>query len=62
MDVFLYCMAQGMTGIWQGLAKDVLSALPGPRKIFFVDLCDPKKRTKDDLALCLKTLVALQQV
>merc|ERR1719198_656420 len=50
----------GMTGIWEGLARDVLPGLGGPRKLFFVDLCDPRKRTREDLKKGLDTLRTLQ--
>jgi hypothetical protein len=82
----------GMTGIWEGLARDVLpgerlgrkifvfvfdmvahrvdlppdthscgsAGLGGPRRLFFVDLCDPRKRTRQDLRQCLATLTKIQ--
>ena len=44
-----WTMCMGLTGIWQGLMKDVLPHLDGHRPIFFVDIADPAKRTRKDL-------------
>ncbi|MEL6739030.1 MAG: PfkB family carbohydrate kinase [Planctomycetota bacterium] len=50
-----WVMMGGLPGIWQGLIDDILPGLPapthtpgGPRRVF-VDLCDPRRRTDDDL-------------
>ncbi|PHQ82734.1 MAG: sugar kinase [Phycisphaera sp.] len=45
-----WVMLQGVEGIWRGLIDEVLPTLSGetPRKMF-VDLCDPAKRTDEDV-------------
>lgn len=58
-----WTMIMSTTEIWQGLIKEILPALAeqGKRPIFFVDICDPKKRPQEDLRACLETLTRVQK-
>jgi hypothetical protein len=51
----------GLTGIWEGLLKDVLPNLADKRPIFFVDIADPAKRTRKDLMEMCIALNKLQK-
>lgn len=57
-----WSMLPHMTEIWQWLGR---LPLQQPRqqigKIVFIDLADPKKRSKEDLLLALETLASLQE-
>ena len=56
-----WTMTIGMTKIWEALAEHILPGLyPEDQKPwFFVDLCDPAKRTDEDL---LEAITALQHM
>jgi len=57
-----WTMVMTMTNIWQGMIDNVLPQVAEQKRrpYFFVDLCDPKKRTAEDLKLCLDTLTAVE--
>ncbi len=55
-----WTMLFGMNDIWRKLIDDVLPNLQGPRKLVFVDLADPEKRTRDDLVGALGLLGEMQ--
>lgn len=50
IGVVNWVMLQGVEGIWRGLMEEVLPGLSAahPRRMF-VDLCDPAKRTDEDV-------------
>lgn len=54
-----WTMVTGMTDIFRMLADEVLPAFD-ERPLLFVDLCDPSKRTRDDLAAALALLGEMQ--
>lgn len=58
-----WTMLMNLTSIWQGLLQEVLPkvAEKGKRPFFFVDIADPKKRTREDLKGCVDTLAAINQ-
>ena len=59
-----WTMIPQMSRIWAKLIKDVLPSLPptrNGRRLIFVDLADPEKRTADDLGYALKLLGRLQE-
>lgn len=56
-----WTMIPKMSQMLAGLTEHVLPKLTGPRKTFFVDLADPEKRTREDLAAILKLLTAMQK-
>ena len=52
-----WTMLTGMTDIWAAILSEVCPKLSGPRRTLFIDLADPEKRTREDIARAL-TLVA----
>lgn len=44
-----WVMLKGVEGIWQGLMDEVFPAISKKRRRVFIDLCDPAKRTDEDL-------------
>jgi len=59
-----WTMLPHLGGIWQKLADDILPGLsnpPGGRRLVFIDLADPEKRTADDLRGALRLCSALQR-
>ena len=59
-----WTMIPQMSRIWAKLIKDVLPNLPESRhgrRMLFVDLADPEKRTADDLRYALKLLSRMQE-
>jgi len=54
-----WTMLAHTNGIWQRLIDDVLPEC-GDRKLIFVDLADPEKRTTEDLVEALKLLARMQ--
>lgn len=56
-----WTMTLGMNEIWRRLAEDLLPEAGGARPLWFVDLADPAKRTREDLADALDALHALQR-
>lgn len=51
-----WTMLPHMTEIWRGIIGEVLPALSKCDRLLFVDLADPSKRLKEDLADALETL------
>lgn len=47
--------------IWRHLLDEVMPRVPPGRRAFFVDLADPEKRTREDLADAMKLLSRFQQ-
>jgi sugar/nucleoside kinase (ribokinase family) len=56
-----WTMTLGMTEIWQRLAREVLPGLRRDRPLWFIDLADPAKRTRDDLRAAFAALTELQR-
>jgi sugar/nucleoside kinase (ribokinase family) len=50
-----------MTAIWEHLAANVLPGLRDDRPLWFVDLADPAKRSREDLHRALDVLSKLQE-
>jgi sugar/nucleoside kinase (ribokinase family) len=57
IGVVNWVMMRGVESIWEGMMRDVLPGLPpdGSRRVF-IDLCDPAKRTDEDIARALTVL------
>ncbi|MCC7408237.1 MAG: carbohydrate kinase family protein [Phycisphaeraceae bacterium] len=58
-----WTMLPHMDTIWKHLAGDLLPSLPQPkhgRRKIFIDLADPEKRTRDDLAAALRQCASFQ--
>jgi sugar/nucleoside kinase (ribokinase family) len=59
-----WTMLTRMDGIWDYLMQDVLPGLEPPRggrRLVFVDLADPEKRTREDLRHALATCARFQE-
>ncbi len=59
-----WTMLPHMGEVWDKLASEVLPGLPAHdkgRRLFFVDLADPEKRTGEDLLAALRQLSGLQR-
>jgi hypothetical protein len=55
-----WTMLPHLSDIWSKLSKQVLPRLPKAQRYFFVDLCDPEKRTADDLRNAMHILSGMQ--
>lgn len=51
-----WTMIPAMNDIWEQMLRFTLPKLPAHRRILFVDLADPEKRTREDVAAGLKIL------
>jgi len=51
----------GVPGIWEGLARDVLPRCGAARRMVFIDLSDPAKRSDEDIRAALSDLRALDR-
>ena len=57
-----WVMMGGVESIWEGLATEVLPTLPSSaRPRLFFDLCDPAKRSNEDLIRALRRIQTLQR-
>ena len=56
-----WTMLPCMTDIWRSFQEQILPLLDRSRRIFFVDLSDPEKRTAADLIEALKLLSAFEE-
>jgi hypothetical protein len=48
------------SGIWEAIQRDLAPQLTGERRLLFVDLADPEKRTTDDLRHALELVGKFQ--
>jgi len=56
-----WTMLTAMSGIWEAVLKEVCPAMTGPRRILFIDLADPEKRTPEDIGKALELIAAFEQ-
>jgi sugar/nucleoside kinase (ribokinase family) len=56
-----WTMLPYMSDIWNSVLKEICPLMKGPRRKFFVDLADPEKRTKSDIARALELITAFQK-
>jgi len=56
-----WTMLAYMSDIWSAVLKEVCPGMKGPRRKLFIDLADPEKRTKEDIARALKLITAFQK-
>ncbi len=51
-----WTMLTQMTAIWKAIAARIAPLLTGPRRLLFIDLADPAKRSHADIAAALKQI------
>ncbi len=56
-----WTMLPYMSDIWNSVLKEICPAMTGPRRKLFVDLADPEKRTKADIARALELISNFQR-
>jgi hypothetical protein len=56
-----WTMTLGMTEMWRRFSKEILPGLRSDRPLWFIDLADPAKRTREDIRLGLDAMKELQQ-
>ena len=56
-----WTMLPRLQTIWQQMAEVILPAVGGERRLVFIDLCDPAKRTTDDLLSALDVISKLDR-
>src|SRR5438093_11537057 len=56
-----WTMLPYMSDIWEALQKELCSGLRMPRRLIFFDLCDPEKRTADDISRALRLIVQFEK-
>jgi hypothetical protein len=56
-----WTMLTSMNGIWEAILTEVCPHLGGPRKKLFIDLCDPEKRTRQDISKALQLIAAFEK-
>jgi len=60
VGIINWTMLPYLSDIWSKLASEVLPGLPKAKRYFFVDLCDPEKRTTTDLREAMHILSGMQ--
>ena len=56
-----WTMLSYMSDIWEAVQREICPTLSGPRRILFVDLADPEKRTADDIQHALDLIAKFEQ-
>ncbi len=56
-----WTMLTYMNGIWEAIQKQVCPKLGGARRMLFIDLADPEKRTREDIAKALQLIAAFEK-
>jgi sugar/nucleoside kinase (ribokinase family) len=56
-----WTMLTHMTAIWQKLLTRIAPALVGEKRWLFIDLADPAKRSREDIAAALKQVTKFQK-
>jgi sugar/nucleoside kinase (ribokinase family) len=56
-----WTMLTYMNGIWEAIQKHVCPKLGGARRMLFIDLADPEKRTPTDIAKALKLITGFEK-
>jgi sugar/nucleoside kinase (ribokinase family) len=55
-----WTMLPFMSNIWSRMQSEILEKCPPKERTFFIDLADPEKRTREDIATALKIISAFQ--
>jgi sugar/nucleoside kinase (ribokinase family) len=56
-----WTMLTAMNGIWAAIQAEVCPKLEGSRKKLFIDLCDPEKRTPEDISKALQLIASFEK-
>jgi sugar/nucleoside kinase (ribokinase family) len=56
-----WTMLPYLSEIWTRLSEEVFPKLPKAQRYFFADLCDPEKRTPEDLRAAMAVLTKIQE-
>jgi hypothetical protein len=56
-----WTMLPHLSDIWKNLSSEVFPSVPKTDRLFFVDLCDPEKRTADDLRAAMRMLTQIEE-
>lgn len=56
-----WTMLTSMTSIWESIQREIVPGLDGERRLLFIDLADPEKRTKEDIVHALRLVERFQQ-
>jgi sugar/nucleoside kinase (ribokinase family) len=56
-----WTMLPHMSAIWEAVQREICPNLSGPRRILFVDLADPEKRTPEDIRHALDLIARFGQ-
>jgi len=56
-----WTMLTHMSEIWSAVLKEICPGMKGPRRKLFIDLADPEKRTREDIARALELIAAFQK-
>jgi sugar/nucleoside kinase (ribokinase family) len=56
-----WTMLTHMSEIWSAVLKEICPGMKGPRRKLFIDLADPEKRTREDIARALELITAFQR-
>lgn len=56
-----WTMLARMNEIWEGVLAEICPGLSGPRRMLFIDLADPEKRTRADIQRALDLIAQFQK-
>ena len=56
-----WTMLTSMNDTWSAILKEVCPKLTGPRRTIFFDLCDPEKRTREDILKALSLVTEFEK-
>jgi sugar/nucleoside kinase (ribokinase family) len=56
-----WTMLTHMSEIWSAVLQEICPGMKGPRRKLFIDLADPEKRTRGDIARALQLISAFQE-
>ncbi len=56
-----WTMLTHMTAIWKQIAARIAPRLTGPKRLLFIDLADPAKRSREDIAAALKQIAKFEK-
>jgi hypothetical protein len=51
-----WTMLPYMSDVWESILREICPGMKGARRLLFFDLCDPEKRTREDIARALNLI------